>query len=166
MSGENTEPRVHSFDSTTEAYNATQCYEEIRDGDVLLIESEKVIAIASTWPFALTESFGELHVTTANPRTYQDGIFAAGVDLAEQLARERGWRIVPPLDVAMARAILAERPHSGEPVGFKTLSQKTEAGRERTGWLIAGTTGFIELDTYGHLVSAGTWAPLTNDQKG
>ncbi|MBL1115374.1 hypothetical protein JK364_23675 [Streptomyces sp. 110] len=164
MSGETTEPRVHSFASTMEAYNATQCYEEIRDGDVLLIESEKVIGIASTWPFALTESFGELHVTTANPRTNQDGIFAAGVDLGEQLARERGWRIVPPLDVNMARAFMAEYPRCGEPIGFKPLSWESESGRERAGWLVAGTTGFIELDTYGHIRVASTWSPLINEK--
>ncbi|MFI1408861.1 hypothetical protein ACH4Y0_02810 [Streptomyces sp. NPDC020707] len=166
MSENTRKPKVHPFGSTTDAYNATQCSEEIHDGDVLLIESEKTIGIAWTWPFALTEHVGELHVTTADPRTYQDGIFAAGVDLAEQLAKERGWRIIPPLDVAMARAFLAQYPRCGEPLGFKVLSRKSEAGRTRTGWLIAGTTGFVELDTDGHFVFANQWSPLTNEQEG
>lgn len=166
MSSGNTGPSVHHFDDTTEAYNATQCNEEMRDGDVLVIEPEKVIGIAWTWPFALTERFGELHVTTADPRTYQGGIFAAGVELAEQLASERGWRIVPPLDLGLARALIAQHPRCGQPIGFKSLSRETEAGRERAGWLLAGTTGFVELDTYGHVVFANEWSPLTIEQEG
>lgn len=162
----NNKPKVWRFPSTRNAYDACQTSEDIRDGDVLVIEDEKVVGIAWTWPFALTESFGELHVTTANPRTYQGGIFAAGVDLAEQIARDYGWRIVPPLDKAMARAILAGYQRGGEPVGFRALTRKTETGRERTGWLVASTTAFIELDTSGHLVVTGTWAPLTDEQKG
>ena len=159
-------PQVHTFRSTFEAYNATQCIEEIRDGDVLVIKPEQVIGIACTWPFALTEHIGELHVLTANPRTYEDGKFAAGVDLAEQLAREYGWRIVPPLNVGMARAFMADHRSSGEPIGFKVLTRKTETGRERTGWLIAGTTGFLELDSHGHYVWASEWAPLTEEKDG
>ncbi|MEU1552207.1 hypothetical protein ABZ517_05720 [Streptomyces scabiei] len=165
MSADNTQPKTHTFDSTTEAYNATQCNEEIRDGDVLVIESERVIGISWTWPFALTERFGELHVTTADPRTYQGGIFAAGVDLAEQLARDYGWRIVPPLDLGMARALFAQHPRCGEPTGFKLLTQKSEDSRERTGWLLAGTTGFIELDTYGQVRFSNTWSPLTDEKQ-
>ncbi|MCT9105390.1 hypothetical protein [Streptomyces mirabilis] len=164
MSSANAEPNIHHFDDTTEAYNAAQCRDDIRDGDVLVIETEKVIGIAWTWPFALTESFGELHVTTVNPRTYQDGIFAAGVDRGEQLAREMGWRIVPALDVSMTRAFLTSYPKCGEPIGFKVLSRKSETGRERIGWLVAGTTGYIELDTYGHVRFANEWSPLTNEK--
>lgn len=160
------EPKVHRFGSSMEAYNATQCFEEINDGDVLVIEPEKIIGIAWTWPFALTENVGELHVTTANPRTYQDGIFAAGVDRAEQIARDYGWPIVPPLDLRMARSILAGYQKCGEPVGYRVLTRKTEDARERTGWLVAGTTGFIELDNAGRLSVTGTWSPLTDDKEG
>ncbi|WP_369042292.1 hypothetical protein [Streptomyces sp. Midd1] len=159
------EPVVREFSSTTDAYGACQTAEDIRDGDVLVIEAEKVVGIAWAWPFALTENIGELHVTTANPRTYQDGIFAAGVDRAEQIARERSWQIVPALDAGMARAFLAESPRCGEPLGFKVLTRKTETGRERTGWLLAGTTGFIELDNHGHFQFANQWCPLTNEKE-
>ncbi|NIY68095.1 hypothetical protein [Streptomyces malaysiensis] len=159
------EPKVHTFGDTFQAYNATQCQEDIRDGDVLLVESEKVVGIAWTWPFALTESIGELHVMTADPRTHQDGMFAAGVALAEQVAREHGLRIVPPLDKAKARAILAGYQRDGEPVGYRVLTRKTETGRERTGWLVASTTAFIELDTFGHLAVTGTWTRLTNEKQ-
>ncbi|MGW3153773.1 hypothetical protein [Streptomyces sp. NPDC001089] len=162
---EATEPAVHTFGSTFQAYNATQCDETIRDGDVLLIKPEKAIGIAWTWPFALTPSIGELHVTTADPRTREGGIFAAGVKRAEQLALELGWRIVPTLTADRARALMDANPKCGDPLGFKVLTQRTETGRERVGWLLAGTTGFVELDGDGFYVHASEWAPFEDDNK-
>lgn len=158
-------PKVHTFDNTTDAYDATQCNEEIKDGDVLVIESEQVIGIAYTFPFALTEYIGELHVTIANPRTREGGIFAAGVDRAEQIARERGWRIVPPLDPALGRAFLEGTPRVGEPLGYRVLTAKTPAGRLRTGWLLAGTVAFIELDNNGHYRRTSEWVSF-DEKKG
>ncbi|MET7631816.1 hypothetical protein ABZS53_15370 [Streptomyces sp. NPDC005499] len=88
------EPAVHTFDDTVEAYDATQCREDIRDGDVLVIESESVVGIAWTWPFALTEAFGELHILNADPRTYEDGKFAASIPVAEREAARLGVPLV------------------------------------------------------------------------
>ncbi|MFI7083934.1 hypothetical protein ACIBUR_10040 [Streptomyces anulatus] len=159
-------PAVWPFHSTTAAYDACQCNENVRDGDVLVIEDEEVIGIAWTWPFALTENFNELHVTTANPRTYEGGIFAAGVDLAEQIAQERGWRIIPLLEPATARALYAAHPRCGEPIGFKGLSIETARSRKWIGWLLAGTTGYIELDSYGHIKFVNEWSPITGPKEG
>ncbi|MEU2393985.1 hypothetical protein [Streptomyces sp. NPDC007369] len=84
-------PNVHRFDSTREAYDATQCREDILDGDVLVIEREQVVGfLRSAWPGAITAMHGELHTFTADPRTIDDGKYAASVDLAEQVARELG----------------------------------------------------------------------------
>lgn len=49
------------FDSTGEAYDATQCCEEIKDGDMLVIHSERVVGLAQTWPLAVTPAHGALH---------------------------------------------------------------------------------------------------------
>ena len=57
----NTTPKIHLFASTGMAYNACQGDESISKGDILVIESEGVIGIADTWPFALTEKHGALH---------------------------------------------------------------------------------------------------------
>ncbi|MEV5264770.1 hypothetical protein [Streptomyces werraensis] len=159
-----TEPKVHTFNSTSDAYDATQCDEDIKDGDVLVIEPEKVVGIAYTRPFALTEHIGELHAMTNNPRTYKGGIFAAGVDRAEQIAREHGWLLAPHLDLGMARAFLTSTPPCGEPLGYRVLTAKTDTGRLRTGWLIAGTTGFIELDIHGHYRFASEWLPFNKQE--
>jgi hypothetical protein len=85
-------PQVWTFYSTGEAYGAVQCRDEIRDGDVLVIEREQVIGIGYTWPFALTEASGDLHtlLDRLNPRTWQGGKFAAGVVVAEQEAARMG----------------------------------------------------------------------------
>jgi hypothetical protein len=53
--------RIHSFDSSGNAYDATQCDERIGTGDTLLILPEKVVAVAHTWPFAITAEAGRLH---------------------------------------------------------------------------------------------------------
>ena len=55
--------RIHRFDSTGEAYDACQCDERIKTGDVLIIESERVVGIADTWPVAVTVEYGNLHIT-------------------------------------------------------------------------------------------------------
>ena len=60
---------IHYFESTREAYDATMCgenfatKEDIKLGDLLVIESEEVIGVADAWPYAITEEHGELHAT-------------------------------------------------------------------------------------------------------
>lgn len=52
---------THHFSSTQEAYDACQCDDTVKNGDILVIASERVVGIADTWPFAVTEPAGELH---------------------------------------------------------------------------------------------------------
>jgi len=52
---------IHKFESTVDAYNACQCDEGIKQGDLLVIESEGVVGVADTWPYAITEAHGSLH---------------------------------------------------------------------------------------------------------
>ncbi|MEU3917098.1 hypothetical protein [Streptomyces sp. NPDC029004] len=82
-------PAVHRFYSTSEAYNATQCRDDIRDGDVLIIEREQVVGfLRRAWPGAITKAHGEMHTFTADPRTIDDGRYALTVQYAEQIARD------------------------------------------------------------------------------
>lgn len=53
--------QTHHFDSTQEAYDACQCDDNVKDGDILVVKSERVVGIADTWPFAITDKTGELH---------------------------------------------------------------------------------------------------------
>lgn len=53
---------VHRFDSTSEAYDASQCYDEIHGGDVLVVESERVVGVlVGAWPVAITAERGSFH---------------------------------------------------------------------------------------------------------
>tara|TARA_Y100000389_G_C17333448_1_gene449354 strand:+ start:246 stop:620 length:375 start_codon:yes stop_codon:yes gene_type:complete len=53
--------RVWTFTSSGRAYDMTQCDDDLKNGDVLLIPSEKVVGITNTWPFAITKKLGQLH---------------------------------------------------------------------------------------------------------
>jgi hypothetical protein len=54
--------QVHQFDSTGEAYDASQCRDDIHDGDVLFVPSEGVAGfLYKAWPVAVTEACGAFH---------------------------------------------------------------------------------------------------------
>jgi hypothetical protein len=53
-------PQVHTFPSSGDAYDATQCRDDIKNGDILACE-DGVIGLAWTWPIAVTANYGKLH---------------------------------------------------------------------------------------------------------
>lgn len=54
--------KVHTFDSTSEAYNASQTDDNIKDGDVLSVPSEGVHGVlVKAWPVAATAEHGAFH---------------------------------------------------------------------------------------------------------
>lgn len=55
---------IREFTTTGDAYDACQCDETIKNGDVLVIKREHVVGVAWTWPFAVTKQFGVLHTLT------------------------------------------------------------------------------------------------------
>ena len=86
--------KTFQFRSTGDAYDACQCgYGGIEDGDLLVIDSERVIGVAHTWPVALTVRHGELH--KFNPGIVPEQQMpehAASFAAARDLMRVRGWR--------------------------------------------------------------------------
>ncbi|MFE0877298.1 hypothetical protein ACFW4X_20985 [Streptomyces smyrnaeus] len=84
----------HRFSSTREAYDASQCRDSIHDGDLLIVESEQVVAfLYRAWPAAVTTERGELHSVEGDPRTIDDGKYAASIAAAERVARELGYAL-------------------------------------------------------------------------
>ena len=84
--------RAWVFESSGSAYNASQCDEEIRTGDILLVPKEKLVGLADTWPVAVTELHGDLHYVLDLDETYPR--FPAGaVEGAVQLALDLGWEV-------------------------------------------------------------------------
>lgn len=53
--------RMHAFASTGNAYDACQTDAAIESGHTLIILSEGVVALAGTWPIAVTAAGGVLH---------------------------------------------------------------------------------------------------------
>lgn len=53
--------KKHTFASTGQAYDACQCDQDVKKGDILLIPDENVVGIADTWPFAISKEHGQLH---------------------------------------------------------------------------------------------------------
>lgn len=126
-------PTVHTFDSTGEAYDASQTHDDIKDGDVLAVPSEQVVGIlVQAWPTAVGERTGAFHSldtdkywwdavpgVPAGPgsptptRDYSES-FSLAVDtlddiLLDQLEeKERGlrtWRVVVPAKDADGRIV-------------------------------------------------------------
>ncbi|MFI8742187.1 hypothetical protein ACQKD8_22325 [Pseudomonas sp. NPDC077405] len=52
---------MKTFESSGDAYDATQCDVSIENGDPLVIQDEGVVGLAWTWPVAVTVKAGELH---------------------------------------------------------------------------------------------------------
>lgn len=93
--------RVHIFEDETseEVYNLTQTNEDFRDGDVLILEKEKIAGILSAaWPVAITENHGEFH-SPADPNSeWPRSDYPAAVQKAEWIAFNHGWKVIiaPP----------------------------------------------------------------------
>lgn len=90
-------PTVHTFNSSSAAYDASQSRDDIRDGDVLAVPSEGVYAVlAGAWPVAVTEECGSFHHLDHAGITWDeldDGRYLASYELARECeARERGYR--------------------------------------------------------------------------
>ena len=69
---------TYHFESTGEAYDACQCDEKIKDGDTLVIESERVVGLAWVWPIAISKEKGDLHGIKegSSPESFFTGLSA------------------------------------------------------------------------------------------
>lgn len=57
-----TRPTVHLFESSGDAYDASQTRDDISDGDVLVVESERVVGfLVKAWPVAVSDEHGAFH---------------------------------------------------------------------------------------------------------
>lgn len=107
----------HAFASTGNAYDATQCDEAIKTGDTLIVLAEGLVAIAMTWPFAVTEVCGKLHALAAphEGETLEDiarslHVRAADFEHAAEIARRMGFALDPLLEALLPP--LAAKPES------------------------------------------------------
>jgi hypothetical protein len=85
--------KYHEFDSTAEAYDASQCDDNINSGDVLIVKSERVVGVlVEAWPVAVTEAHGTMHAlapgsTWAELKACYNLTIGEGIDEALALAK-------------------------------------------------------------------------------
>ncbi len=92
---------VHRFGDTREAYDASQCNDDIQDGDVLWVPEQGIAAVLyQAWPVAVNEpadvQYGEFHGFAGGP-----GALAAkdGGRYAESVQRARNLIAASPAEV-------------------------------------------------------------------
>lgn len=103
--------RVHVYNTTAYAYDETQTNDDIHDGDVIVAEDEKAVAILDrAWPFAITEEHGEFHgPPLQSAHLVRDGEFIASLAVALTEARQRGFA-VSPLNAPVITAVVDAAP--------------------------------------------------------
>jgi hypothetical protein len=90
---------IHYFGSTEEGYDDSQCRDDIKFGDILVVESEQVVGfLLSAWPLAVTEEHGEFHSKDPNypwsSFVVEKGIdYPASIAKAMEIAKEKGWKV-------------------------------------------------------------------------
>lgn len=86
-------PTVHTFGDTGEAYDASQCRDEIRDGDILHVPSESVVGfLFQAWPTAVTVESGEFSGSADLTGIRGEG-YGASIDAARALADSLGYAL-------------------------------------------------------------------------
>ena len=53
---------VYVCESGADAYNLAQGLDKDKDNSILYIPSENMVAVANTWPIAVTKNSGEFHI--------------------------------------------------------------------------------------------------------
>jgi len=103
--------RVHTFSSTATGYDQTQYRNDIHDGDVLFVPTERVAGfLMQAWPIAVSVNNGEFHRYTADDLLI-DGIdYTASNAVAKALAAH-----LAATDEPAEHDLTALNPH-GEPV--------------------------------------------------
>lgn len=90
--------KVEHFETSGDAYNASQTSEVLKNGDLLVVKSESAVALCGTWPVAVTVAHGEFH------RVIPGHVEAIASDMnvpvsrfraAVKLARDLGFEIDP-----------------------------------------------------------------------
>lgn len=86
---------AHFFDSSEEAYDASQTDDEIFDGDLLIIPSEGIIGLLMrAWPTALTIEYGCFGVATLPWSQMEEGRYLQVAGAGQRIISE--WDIEGP----------------------------------------------------------------------
>ena len=92
------EIQTHYFKNSVQAYEAAQTDESINDGDVLVIESEKVVGLVGDFPIALTAWAGEIHALVDEDTFEGLGFSIESINKGVSIAQHYGFPLVGELE--------------------------------------------------------------------
>ncbi|MFE2645845.1 hypothetical protein ACFXDO_25235 [Streptomyces nigra] len=103
---------VRHFEDTVSAAASTFNGAGVRDGDVVVVASEGVVAVViGTAVIAITTSLGSLKALGTSARTFRDGLYAEVVDRATAEARKIRAAVDPLHAAHLARRTRPQSPH-------------------------------------------------------
>ena len=88
--------KIYHFDNSRQAYERAQTDGDINDGDVLIIESEKIVGLVGDFPLAVTESTGVLHALADGETFEKLGFSDKSIALARDAAKTLGFPLAFP----------------------------------------------------------------------
>ncbi|ALM38218.1 hypothetical protein [Streptomyces sp. FR-008] len=110
------------YASTEEAYDASQCSADVRNGDVLVVEAEQAVAfLYDAWPVAVTTAHGEFHGDGTAPTV--EAARGASVRAAVDAAYAIGAPLARAVDQADAEQALAEAAAADAPEANPAVEQ-------------------------------------------
>lgn len=126
-----TSPSVHQFDSTGSAYDASQCDDNIKDGDVLVVASEGVIGILmKAWPCAVVfdpdSGPGALHV-------FADTVDITAIDKRPRDEHTYPWTNPETGETKIVSYVIEEDPGTDYSASVKLALETAESDADITG---------------------------------
>ena len=90
--------KIHSFSYSSTAFDAANINLSVQNGDVLVVESEQIVAVACTWPFAVTVNRSEMNDFTLDepitkPQVLMDFVNSIRAAVAE--AKRLNYEVNP-----------------------------------------------------------------------
>lgn len=140
--------RIHHFDTSQAAYEASLNEWDVREGDVLVIASEQIVGLASTEPIAITIAAGALKTIEPMPRgMLLDELIHGDREIGHAVdeALRHGWPVAP------------HYLHFASPTSRMSL-QQTPAGMA-----LDDLTVTVILDAIDHRIAALTERTQTVD---
>jgi len=124
--------RIHHFDTSEAAYQASLNEWDVREGDVLVIVSEQIVGLASTEPIAITIASGALKTIEPMPRGMLLDELVHGdreISHAVDEALRHGWPVAPHYlgYAAPGRCITPEQAATGAQLDDVTVAVIVDA---------------------------------------
>lgn len=159
--------RFFHFDDSGSAYDATQCDEDIKNGDGLVCFADRVIGLADTWPVAITVEAGKLH--SAKDSGYFHRFPLAQVQAVVMAAHAAGWAVDPlvaeNLDARLGEAMELTRSVAKADARRRRRALRKEKVAQAKRLEDMGKPGVHEVSFHGKVTigDAGLFVAFWND---